>query len=313
MKVRKLWIVCLSLVVICSPLRAQSENSRRLYPLPLVELERVVWRWLLDSDFQVSRTTREAGRVLLMASDEKENWQFTLKPHSPLATEILAACTLKEQGNGTMEEELWIYLATYVRGALSRREDEYQNTPIAVLSKRESVVCIHARLGNEPIQFSGFIIHPEGLIISTAHDLKGVKEVTVTLPNGREFKGHLLKTDFDRDLALIDMKVRVNSAISLNRGRNLLRDGERLYSIGCPGDLGGTIHAAIVNGPPRRMNNLPLWQATMSTLPGSSGSPVFDLQGNIVAIVKGRYRGTSSVGFLTPLETILEFLRETLP
>jgi len=312
MRVRKLWIVCLSLVVICSPLGVQSETFRRLYPLPLVELERVVRRWMVDSDFQVSRTARQGGRVLLIASDGKKSWQFTLKPHSPLATEILAARTFKEQGSGPMEQELWIYLATYVRGALSGREDEYQNAPIAILSKRESVVCIHAKLGNKQIQFSGFVIHPEGLIISTAHDLKGVKDVTVTLPNGSQFKGHLLKTDFHRDLALIEMKVRVNTAISLSRGRNLLRDGERLYSIGCPRNLGGTIHAAIVSGPPRRMNNLTLWQATMSTLPGSSGSPVFDLQGNIVAIVKGRYRGTNSVGFLTPLETIREFLRETL-
>jgi len=44
---------------------------------------------------------------------------------------------------------------------------------------------------------------------------------------------------------------------------------------------------------------------------GSSGSPVFDAQGNLVAIVKGRYRGTESVGFLIPLATIIESAKET--
>ena len=42
--------------------------------------------------------------------------------------------------------------------------------------------------------------------------------------------------------------------------------------------------------------------------PGSSGSPVFDNQGRLVGMVKGRYRGTTTVGFVTPLETIVAFL-----
>ena len=46
----------------------------------------------------------------------------------------------------------------------------------------------------------------------------------------------------------------------------------------------------------------------MTIHPGSSGSPVFDAQGQLVAMIKGRFRGNSTVGFLTPLETIIEFL-----
>jgi serine protease Do len=42
---------------------------------------------------------------------------------------------------------------------------------------------------------------------------------------------------------------------------------------------------------------------------GSSGSPVFDVQGNLVGIVKGRYRGTQTIGFLIPLETIIAFVK----
>jgi serine protease Do len=46
----------------------------------------------------------------------------------------------------------------------------------------------------------------------------------------------------------------------------------------------------------------------MDIQPGSSGSPVFDAGGRLVAIVKGRYRGTSTVGFLIPMETVYAFL-----
>jgi serine protease Do len=310
MRVRTFWIVSLFLLAIFSCLRAQGKDTFRFYPLPLAELEQIVSRWLVDSDFQVSRTKLDSGKVLLIASNERGACQFTLKPHSALAAEIMATCVLKDRDRGTVEQELWTYLSLYVRHALSGREDDNQDAPLAVSSKSQSVVCIHAKLENEAIQFSGFLIDPEGLIISTAHDLGGVTEINVTLHDGREFQGYLLKTDSYRDLALIDIRVRVNTIISLSKGRNLLRNGERLYSIGCSGTLKGAVHSAVVIDPPRRMNNLPLWQATMKALPGSSGSPVFDLQGNLVGMVKGRYRGTDSVGFFIPLETILEFLRE---
>jgi serine protease Do len=48
----------------------------------------------------------------------------------------------------------------------------------------------------------------------------------------------------------------------------------------------------------------------MEIYPGSSGSPVFDGEGNLVAVVKGRHRGTDSVGFLIPFETIVEFAKD---
>jgi serine protease Do len=48
----------------------------------------------------------------------------------------------------------------------------------------------------------------------------------------------------------------------------------------------------------------------METPPGSSGSPVFDREGKMVAMIKGRYRGTHSTGFLIPLETVVKFLNE---
>jgi serine protease Do len=58
------------------------------------------------------------------------------------------------------------------------------------------------------------------------------------------------------------------------------------------------------------VNGLPLWQARIHIDPGSSGSPVFDGHGRLTAIVKGRYRGTNSIGFLIPFETLLHFLEK---
>lgn len=206
---------------------------------------------------------------------------------------------------------MWDYLEIYSSGIYSSgsRYSE-QSVPSAVLSLKKSVVCIRAMTKNKPLQFSGLIIDKEGMIISTAHDLEGVRDVRVVLDDGTEIKGKIKKMDIDSDLALIRINSKINSTISLADSRNLLDNGERVYFIGCPMNHQGMIQSGIIDGLPRRVDSHPLWQVHMETLPGSSGSPVFDAHGNLVGVVKGRYRGTDLRGFVITIETIMEFLTE---
>jgi serine protease Do len=153
-------------------------------------------------------------------------------------------------------------------------------------------------------------VDAQGLVLSTIHDVETFHDIKVTLYDGREITGDVIKKDINLDLALIDIGSGVEHAISLAEGRNILGMGERVYSVGCPVNLVGSVFAGIINGPPRRVNELTYWQVNMEIHPGSSGSPVFDVQGNLVGIVKGRYRGTQSIGFLIPLETIIAFVKE---
>ena len=300
----------LSLFLVSSSSFAGPGSPWRFYPFPIAEVEGVLSRWLVDSGFEVSRTFPEVDTIQLNASKGNEGWQLRIKPQSPLATLISGQYTLNGQIVGTQIEDLWAYLEGYSKNLRSPVKNIDQGVPPLVLSQREAVVCIKARVRSEPIQFSGFIVDRKGLILSTAHDLEGVGEVTVILHNGQEFGGRLVKRDPHRDLALIDIQSKVNLWISLGKGRDLLELGEKVYSILDPIHHRGRIHPGLIVGPMRRVNNLPLWQVDMEVLPGSSGSPVFDAQGNIVAVVKGRFRGTEAVGFLIPLRTVKEFLTE---
>jgi serine protease Do len=153
-------------------------------------------------------------------------------------------------------------------------------------------------------------VDKQGLVLSTIHDVETFDDITVTLYDGREIKGDVIKKNTEQDLALINIGGGLDSAISLAEGRNLLGMGESVYSVGCPINLVGSVFPGIINGPPRRVDKLTYWQVNMEIHPGSSGSPVFDVQGNLVGIVKGRYRGTQSIGFLIPLETIFAFVKE---
>lgn len=310
-KCQQYFILFLCLALLSAPLYADADVLAKVHPVPITELERILCQWLTRYGFDVGRTRLEMGRIRLKAVTDRERCEILLRPHSPLATEIQARCTVGDQPGVAQLNKLWDFISGYTESLSVEMESSNQVIPAAVMSNMEAVVCITGKQEDKDIQLSGFFVDREGLIICTAHDLKGVQEITVHLYDGQGHEGHLVTIDSRRDLALLRVNFQPNTFISLVKGRNLLDLGETLYAMGCPINHGGTILSGIIDGPPRRANDLPLWQVKMQVYPGSSGSPVFDGEGNLVAIVKGRYRGTDSVGFLIPLETVMEFAEET--
>ena len=289
---------------------AQNRGIEKVYNIPLKEMEDAVSNLLRHSGFDIYRTTPNMGEVKLYAENQKESWQIILKHHSPLSTRVVALYFLDNQTVIEKVENLWQYLSEYVREASFDKSYLEQSIPSAVAAQMKSVVCIRAKAGNQVIKLSGFIVDEKGLIICTAHNLKNSKEISITLYDGRKIKGKKVKMDIRHDLTLIDVGQKLNNPIRMDKKRNLLEMGERLFSVNCPKNLVGMVHSGIIDSPPRRVKDFVLWQVNMTILPGSSGSPVFDVNGNLVAIVKGRYRGTESVGFLIPLDYLVAFLKE---
>ena len=250
---------------------------------------------------------------VFFAERAKDIWQIHLKQQSALATRVQVLLAGEEQPGHILPGELWDHISAYIThpsgGQGTKLEGSGHDVPAAVLSRIESVVCIKEKTEDGEVQCSGFIVDDDGLIVCTAHDLKDRKEVTVFFYDGSEVRGRVVKRDPHRDLALIRIDSKLSAHIPLAGGRAMIGMGERLYSIGCPVNLIGTVFAGVMNGPKRRADDQIFWQVDMKIYPGSSGSPVFDVTGNLVAVVKGRYRGTDSVGFLIPLGTVLEFVK----
>ncbi len=300
------------------PLSFAAGHNTQIFPLPVIELESVISSHLKSSGFEVRRIRTKTGIIKLTASKVNQRWIIFLHPYSSLATEIDAQFTVNDTPDKSGIISLKELIADYIRSDSENEPSSMlpsfkiakssQGIPYPVLSNIESVVCIHAEKNSNQIQGSGFVIGENGLILSTAHDLLKSQKITVTFSDGSTQSGVLIKIDYRLDLALISVDLKGCSFISLAEGRNLLGMGERLYSIGCPKNQRGTIYSGLINGPPRRMDNLPFWQVDMAIYHGSSGSPVFDIQGNLVAVIKGKYKGTSSIGFLIPLETVIDFV-----
>ncbi|MGA1870929.1 MAG: S1 family peptidase [bacterium] len=303
-------VTLLSLLLTLSPLLVRGGDDYRLWPYPLFESEHVLASWLNEKGFRVSRFSLGSDTLKLIGIKEEEQWEIIIRPHSPLATEIQPCYTRKEVMDKAKVESLWVFLDTYSSGSPFKKEEITRNIPDIVMSLKKYGVYIKARGGKDDIQLSGFVIDKEGLILSTAHDLQDVHEVRVIKADGTQADGRLLSLDSRRDLALIKVHAQFDGEVSLRKVRNLLQMEEKVYSITYSHDQSVVVHTGVISGPPRKAHDQILWQAEITVFQGHSGGPVFDIKGNLVGIVKGRYRGTDSIGFIIPIETIADFLRE---
>lgn len=281
------------------------------FAAPASEVAEIISGWFATQGYAVRQDYPRPGFIHLTVWKSEDDWEITVRPHSALGS----VATVSHEG-ATRSIQACRRLREYVDGYLlgtapippPQAKFQRHAIPTIVLDRIETVVCIWARSRGREVQFSGFVVDSNGLVLCTAHDLTDHQQVTVTFYDAVSVPGTITRLDLRRDLALVECSVSARASVSISTGRNLLGMGENVYSIGCPNNLRGTLSTGTINGPPRLVNDQPLWQVDMNIYPGSSGSPVFDAQGQFVAIVRGRYRGTSTVGFLTPLETIIDFL-----
>ena len=280
------------------------ELSHRV-TLPLPETQEVIMDWLHVQGYAVTADISREQAVTLRATRGGASLQLVLRCQSPLATEVY----LPREENALRAAPLWTYLQDYIAGD-PEPTPAPADPPPAVLARAKSVVCIHARIGEETFGLSGFVLDSQGLILCTAHTLKGLPDITITLSDAHTLPGRIVRLDYPRDLALIKVEGNLGPPLELDPAAGRLELGERLYAFGCPTDHQGIVSPGYINGPPRIAGDETLWQGSMQVQPGSSGSPVFTAKGTLVAVVKGRYRGTDNLGFLIPMDTIIAFVKD---
>lgn len=293
-----------------SAVNGHGDESKKVYPLSISAARSCVTKWLESNRYGYTLLFEPIGVVSIRGTDQENRWHIRLQQKSPLATLIVVSSDGDDPYREKFEQLLQ-KLANKENGEDSSAAEQVK-IPSVVLDRIGTVACIQARTGEQVVQFSGVFIDSDGLILSTAHDLREHEEVSIVSTIGTSFQGDIIKTDFIRDLALIKIKAEQDQVVSLEEGRNLIGMGEKIYSIGCPIGLRGTVSAGFINGPPRTVENQPLWQASLEIQPGSSGSPVFDGNGTIVGLIKARHRVSPDIGFIIPLEVIIDFLGEQL-
>jgi serine protease Do len=164
---------------------------------------------------------------------------------------------------------------------------------------------------------SGFILSPDGYVMTNAHVVEDASEVMVTLPDKREFKARIIGADKRTDVAVV--KIDATGLPALKMGDvSKLRVGEWVMAIGSPFGLENTVTAGIVSAKQRDTGDyLPFIQTDVAINPGNSGGPLINMRGEVVGInsqIYSRSGGFMGISFSIPIDEAIrvsEQLRAT--
>jgi S1-C subfamily serine protease len=147
---------------------------------------------------------------------------------------------------------------------------------------------------------SGVIYDPQGLILTNNHVVAGARSLTVSLPDGRVYRGRLLGGDPQMDLAVVRITPQAGEAlpVAVLGDSSMLTVGDEVVAIGnalgLPG--GPTVTAGVVSALDRAIQEpletpggpgpylYDLVQTDASINPGSSGGPLLNMAGEVVGI-----------------------------
>ncbi|MBC8017730.1 MAG: DegQ family serine endoprotease [Verrucomicrobia bacterium] len=151
---------------------------------------------------------------------------------------------------------------------------------------------------------TGFIISPDGYILTNNHVVNGADEVMVKLSDGREVKGEIKGLDEKLDLALIKISDKDTFPSAELGDSDALEVGEWVMAIGNPFGLAQTVTAGIVSAKGRVIGSGPyddFIQTDASINPGNSGGPLFSAQGKVIGINTAIIAGGQGIGFAIPI------------
>ncbi|MCI0342465.1 MAG: trypsin-like peptidase domain-containing protein [Planctomycetales bacterium] len=166
---------------------------------------------------------------------------------------------------------------------------------------------------------SGFVVHPEGYVVTNYHVIERELDLTVTFYVNR---GHDLekvnKTNVRivalnpvYDLALLkieelgDLKLKT----VLLGDEEALKSGDRVFAIGQPLGLERTVSDGIVSTATREQDGLLFIQTTAQINPGNSGGPLFNSRGEVVGVTNMKVMFGEGLGFAIPARYVKDFLR----
>src|ERR1700684_4032523 len=168
-------------------------------------------------------------------------------------------------------------------------------------------------------QGSGFVIDREGHILTNYHVIAEARQVEVTLHDRKKYKATIVGTDKSHDLAIVQIKAPNLQPMVLGDSTNL-QVGQKVYAIGNPFGLNGTLTRGIVSSirQVQEPDGLVIDEAIQTDAainPGNSGGPLLNWHGEVIGIntmIASNVGQSAGIGFAIPINTAKAVLNDLL-
>jgi S1-C subfamily serine protease len=168
-------------------------------------------------------------------------------------------------------------------------------------------------------QGSGFIIDRDGHVLTNYHVIADARQVEVTLHNRKKYRASVIGSDRSHDLAIIQIKAPDLIPMTLGDSRNL-QVGQKVYAIGNPFGLSGTLTSGIVSSirSVQEPDGITIDEASQTDAainPGNSGGPLLNSHGEVIGIntmIASSVGQNAGIGFAIPINTAKAVLNDLL-
>jgi len=170
---------------------------------------------------------------------------------------------------------------------------------------------------------SGVLISADGKILTAAHVVQTADVASVEFPDGQEITARVISSDVRSDVALLQLKRLPSGIIPATLGdSNKVEVGDQIFVIGAPYGFSQTLTAGhlsgrhCLNSNDESSKSVEFLQTDAAVNGGSSGSPVFNLDGEVVGIVSrlmSHSGGSEGLAFATASNTAKRFLLDRKP
>src|SRR5437016_7686776 len=195
----------------------------------------------------------------------------------------------------------------------------YHNNIPAVVNVTSKAVTFDFFYGLVPQegQGSGFVIDKEGHILTNYHVIADAQRVEVTMHNRKKYRAKVVGTDRSHDLAIVQIDAPNLTSAVLGDSRNL-EVGQKVYAIGNPFGLSGTLTTGIVSSirsvrEPDGMTIDEAIQTDAAINPGNSGGPLMNSHGEVIGIntmIASSVGQSAGIGFAIPINTAKAVLND---
>lgn len=197
----------------------------------------------------------------------------------------------------------------------------YENNVNAVVGIRTEAITtnIWGQRTEASSAGTGFILSEDGYIVTNNHVISGANTVTVALYNGEEYEAKIIAGDDVNDVALLKIEATGLQTVSVGKSEDLIV-GEEVVAIGNPlGELTFTMTHGYISALDRAINTsgtpINMLQTDAAINAGNSGGPLFDMNGNVIAMNTAKPSSSTAngttvegIGFAIPIDDVISIV-----
>ena len=175
------------------------------------------------------------------------------------------------------------------------------------------VIAVAGKRKKDDRSGSGFFVSSDGVIVTNYHLIKKARRIYVKLRDNTAFsRVKVVNLDVPRDIAVLRIDAKGFKSVKLGNS-DKVTIGQRVVAIGNPLGLENTVSDGLVSAIRPSDQGMKLLQISVPLSSGSSGSPLFNLQGEVIGVVAASMSQGQSLNFAIPINEVKPRLVRFLP